>query len=167
VPVTEDVVKELIILEVGDVDPATGDPPAVPADGILADQITSIWERYASKSLIYPGLQELYVKRSCIEMVLGVLKARRFDFADNRLGLQVRAQQIVAAYERMYARVTGEIAELEGAAAAVGKGSGSYQAAPIIRSAPIVPCYPPDANWPRYSGTPYAARRGASRSMRR
>jgi hypothetical protein len=156
VALTADDIQEQIILEVGDVDPASGDPPARPEDGVLARRMDVLWRRFAAKGPLAPGLRELYVKRACVRLVLGILAQRRFDAADTIEGLSLKANQIYEHYLEMQRTVQAEIEATEGQFAT---GRRAYRGGTIARTAPVSPPRPPDANRARYGGSPYAARR--------
>lgn len=67
--VTAASVQSLIIAEVGDT-----------PDGLLAQQMATIWASYADKAYIWPRLQELYAKRRAIDFVMGTLRSN-VDFS--------------------------------------------------------------------------------------
>jgi hypothetical protein len=151
VAITPEDVQQQIILEVGDVDPATGDPPADPTTGIIATRMHFLWDRYARWDAVAPGLRELYCRAAAIRLVLGVLAPRRFDFSDTRAALSVRAHQLVDTYQQMLEDTTRElVAARKGAAAAA---PGGYRGARLVHAAPVGPCRPPDPNALRYGGT--------------
>jgi hypothetical protein len=147
-------IKELILLEVGDLDASTGDPAS---PGLLAGRIDMLWDRYAAKDLVAPGLRELYTKRACLRLVLAVLAPRRFDAADTSAGPNIKANQIYQHYWDLYDCIKGEIGAVEQQAAT---GARDYRAGRLTTAAPITAAYPPEANALRYGGTPYRARRG-------
>lgn len=155
-PVTELEVKQQVILEVGDVDPETGDPPSPASAGIVASRIDYLWERFAPWDTVRIGLRELFCRQAAIRLVLGVLAPRRFDSADTRAGLSVRAHQIVDSYQQMLEDVTAEIAAVRkagGSGSGTGVGTSAYQGARLVTRAPITPSHPPDPNALRYGGT--------------
>lgn len=152
-PVTEADVKAQIILEVGDVDPATGDPPTDPATGVVALRIDYLWERYAGWDGVAAGLRELFCREAAIRLVLGVLKPRRFDFFDTRASLRVFAHQIVDSYEAMLADVGKEIERARARARASSAGAGGYAGARLVHTAPVEAQHAPDPNALRYGGT--------------
>lgn len=153
-PVTELEVKQQIVLEVGDVEPRTGDPPAVASDGIIASRIDYLWERFAGWDAVGPGLRELFCRQAAIRLVLGVLAPRRFDSSDTRAGLSIRAHQLVESYQQMLEDTTREI---EAARKTGGTGGGTagrgYRGARLAHAAPVEAVCPPDPNALRYGGT--------------
>lgn len=150
-PITPLDIQQQIILEVGDVDPRTGDPPATPEEGIIATRMHVLWDRYARWDTVAVGLRELLCRQAAIRLVLGVLAPRRFDFTDGRAGLSVRAHQLVESYQQMLTDVTTQIAGLKKAAAA--SGAGGYRGSRLATTAPIEAAYEPDPNALRYGGT--------------
>lgn len=156
--VTAEDIQEQIILEIGDVDPATGDPPANPATGVIANQIELLWDRFAAADAIAPGLREQYVKRAAIRMVLAVLRPKFFDMADTVAGPNYKLSQVVKGYELMLEQTDEDITVVKAGGTLASR---SYQAEQITTTAPYTPSYPPDANWTRrYGGSPYARRHG-------
>lgn len=149
--VTELEVKQQIILEVGDVDPQTGDPPMPASAGIIATRIDYLWERHAAWDQVGSGLRELHCRQAAIRLVLGVLAPRRFDFSDTRASLSVRAHQLVESYQQMLEEVCEEIvrAKTAGRASAVG----GYRGARLVHTAPVEVTTEPDPNALRYGGT--------------
>ena len=73
---TDQQIQALIVLEVGDVV-----TPSAPS-GILTTNIALVWQSYADKALIWPRLQELYSKRRCLDIVLGVRREQVDRAAD-------------------------------------------------------------------------------------
>lgn len=148
-------VQDLILLEVGDIDPTSGDPGI----GVLRLHINALWDRYSDKALIAPRLQELYVKRAALELVLAVLSAR-VDFTEGPTGLSVKQSQQVADRRAQLAAVQAEIARVERQALTTrGPAVGA-----LTTTAPVTPPVPPpgpllDANDPGYGGSPYRPRR--------
>jgi hypothetical protein len=152
--VTELEVKQQIVLEVGDVDPQTGDPPAPASAGIIAQRIDYLWERHAAWDQVRVGLRELHCRQSAIRLVLGVLAPRRFDSSDTRAGLSIRAHQLVDSYQQMLETVTADIAcaRKAGASGTVA-GTSAYTGARLTTKAPVTAPWPPDPNAMRYGGT--------------
>jgi hypothetical protein len=153
VPVTELEVKQQLVLEIGDVDPQTGDPPGVGQAGIVASRIDYLWERFAAWDQVGAGLRELHCRQAGIRLVLGVLAPRRFDSSDTRAGLSVRAHQLVDSYQQMLEEVTAEIALRKKGASLGGGGQSAYRGARLVTAAPLEASYPPDPNALRYGGT--------------
>lgn len=154
-PFTADDIKEAILIEVGDVVRETGDAPASPQAGLLYNQIDSIWDRYAAKDQVAPGLRALYTKRDCLRIILGVLAQKRFDSADVLAGMTFKVGQIWTHYQDLLTCCKDEIASVEKKFG----GSSTFRAGRMVTRAPVTPYYPPDANNPRYGGSPYRGRR--------
>lgn len=144
-PVTDADIQALIILEVGD--EATAAAPG----GILAANIATIWASYADKAQIAPRLQELYGKRRCIDLVLGVVRGQvDFEiFQDHRRNQSQKAK----ALEAMRADCQAEIAVIEKKARTKRPGVAGL----ITTVTPLSPpsTSSPNANDPRYKGDPY------------
>lgn len=163
--ITEADVKQQIVLEVGDVNPTTGDPATTPgqagSDGIIWSRIDYLWTRYGAWDQVAAGLRELYCRRAAIRLVLGVLSPRRFDTTDTQAGASFRANQLWEHYLAMLEAVSAEIADALRAAATPGGGpstggaSSPYQGALIAKRAPV-PVRPgaPDPNALPYGGAP-------------
>lgn len=138
---------DLIVLEVGDV--ATAPYPS----GLLAANAPLLWQRFQDKRLIAPRLQEMYTKRACIDLVVGVERAR----TDVTLGTDMsdKRSQRFAALDTMRRETQAEIVRLErlrrvNRAPAVGA---------ITATEPIAPpsTLAPDANDQVYRGNVYQA----------
>jgi hypothetical protein len=153
--ITESDVKAQIILEVGDVDPQTGDPPTSGAIGVIAGRIDYLWARYAAWDQVAAGLRELYARQAAIRLVLGVLSPRRFDSSDSRAGLSVRANQLWEHYSAMLTAVGQEIEQARASAAASGGASSgsAYLSGRIAHRVPVPVAWPPDPNAMKYGGT--------------
>ena len=151
---TADDIKQMIQDEVGDIT-RLGRVPTVPTDGLIYQRIDDLWIKHAAKDQIAPGLRELYTKRDCLRIILGVLAPRRFDTSDVLAGLTIKAGQIWTHYQELLECCKTEIASVESKHG----GSGAYLGGRLLTRAPYTPRYPPDANNPRYGGTPYIARR--------
>jgi hypothetical protein len=157
VAVTAAEIQTQILLEVGDVDPATGDPPTVAANGVVYGKLEWLWTRYAYADAVAPGLREQLVKRSAILMVLAVIRPKSFDMADTLAGPSYKLSQVVKGYEELLSQTDTDIKQLKSDLA--GASSGSYKVDTITRTAPYTPDYPPDGNWwRRYGGSPYTRR---------
>lgn len=152
-PVTELEVKQQIILEVGDVDPQTGDPPSPASGGIVASRIDYLWERFAAWDQVKVGLRELYCRQAAIRLVLGVLAPRRFDSSDTRGGISIRAHQLVESYQEMLETVQHDIEYARKSGGGSGGAGSAYRGARLTTTAPVDPCVPPDPNAMRYGGT--------------
>lgn len=145
--------KALIIATVGDVDPATGQPPTVPGSGILAVNIDVLWDSYAAMETVATGLQRLMVERHAYRLVLGVIR-RQVDLKAGSASL-ARSQQAKAILEAL-ATLDQQILALQQSYSGGVAASGA-----ILRTAPVMPCDAAlapcglDANDPRYTGSPY------------
>lgn len=148
-------IKEQIIFEVGDVDPVTGDRPIDETEGLLFTRIDWLWDRWASQGQVAPGLRELFVKRSCIRMVMAVLAQKRFDVTDVLAGFGMKASQVYDHYSAMHDCCKAEILFVLNRYAV----STRPVAGRLVTRAPVTPRRPPDANSPRYGGDPYYRRR--------
>jgi hypothetical protein len=156
VAIEADDIKDAILTELGDIDPATGNAPLAGQDGIVGDQMDYLWERYAAKDLVAPELRELYVKAAAIELILGVLDPRLVDVQDNAAGLAVKGSQVITAYERKLARVQDRIEKIERLAAA--RHGGNIKLAQMANTQPKRPQYPPNPSDQRYGGTAFRRR---------
>lgn len=154
-PITADDLKDLIIAEIGDLDPATLGAPS-PGTGLLEANIDAIWDRYAAKDQVAPGLRAAYTRRDCIRLVRGAFSRRAFDVSDVLAGLTMKAGQIWAHLQDMHQSALDEIAALERKYA----GSATIAGGPILRRAPITPAAPPDGNNRRYGGDLYGGDAG-------
>jgi hypothetical protein len=134
--VTVDDIKEQILLEIGDLD-ANGDPP-VGTLGVVADRIDFLWDRYAAKDLVAPGLRELYVKQAALRMLRGVLAPRVLDVSDIVTGNGYKANQLWTHYAELLADVMGQIKELQRR----GGRTGGYRHGRITARYPAVPGLP-------------------------
>lgn len=143
-------IKAGLILEIGDVDPSTGGTPA-PGDGLLEGAVDGLWDRWAARDLVAAGLRELYVRRSCLELVLAVLIPRLVDVQDNTAGLGIKGSQVVAGYERKLARTQAEIDRIETIAARVG--ASAIQLGKLAHRSPVEPRIGPNPSNRRYGGT--------------
>lgn len=153
-PVDAQGVRDEIVLEVGDVDPVTGDTPTDPADGVLYNRVDWLWDRFAAKDRIAPGLREMYVKRSCLRIILAVLAQKRFDVTDVLAGFGMKANQVWDHYNSLYECVKAEIEVAERKYGASVTPVGSR----LRTRAPVRALFPPDGNSPRYGGDLYTRR---------
>lgn len=150
-PITVGEVQQQIILEVGDVDPQTGDPPDTPENGIIAIRMNYLWDRYAAWDTVAPGLRELLCRQAAIRLVIGVLAPRRFDSSDTRGGVSIRAHQLVESYQQMLEDTTASIKAMKDASRS--SAAGGYRGARLVHTAPVEVSHPPDPNALRYGGT--------------
>ena len=141
--------QALAVALVGDI--AT---PAQPG-GALAAIVGTIAAQYGYDAA-YPGfgLELLYVQRDLIKVAMGaVWQQVQFREADQQFNLQQKHQALAV----RLANVEQEIAQRWDQARASGPAGASVGV--IARAAPIAPPLPvpsPDANDPRYQGSPYA-----------
>lgn len=159
--ITADDIQRIIVLRVGDLDPATGDPPVAGGAGMVASNISTLWALRADKALIAPRLQELYVQRDAIDLIIGLLR-HQIDVTQGDSTLAVRQNQRVAEAELQRKAVQDEITLVEQRAEKARSGA----VAPITQREPVSPQdaieevwrsnpWFPDAGSQRYSGSPY------------
>lgn len=138
-------IQSLLILEVGD--EVTSAFPG----GMLATNIAMAWASYADKALIAPRLQELYTKRRCIDLVLGVVRGQvTYQIAnDHTFNGSDKAKTLL----NLRQECQTEIAAIEARA----RGNRGGASGMLTATAPVSPPdnQPPDANDSRYSGSPY------------
>lgn len=138
-PPTDDQIKQWIVTSVGDY------------NGVVAANIDFIWLKNAVFAP-YPPLQELYATRDALELLAGqVWQAVDAAVDDTRENLSDQ-------YDHLKDRIRdldGVIAtQTQMTMAALGL---SVSHGPILTVAPVSPpAGYPDANSPRYSGSPYA-----------
>lgn len=153
-PVTDQQIQSLIILEVGEVwQPPT--TPGGPQTALLASNIATVWASYADKALIAPRLQELYTKRRCIDIVLATLRDQ-VDFSVFE-DLNSKQGQRFDHLNKMRADCQAEIVIVEqraqkGRAPAVGPLTNTEPETPPT-SLPVTTVV--DGNDPRYRGDLY------------
>jgi hypothetical protein len=164
VPVLSDAdLQRLILNEVGDVDPLTGDllePYLTTQDvttrpGLLASQIGDYWQQFAWLGVSAPFQRDLYVKRHLIDVALGRLQ----DLVqESEQPIAVQYGGRVATLFRMRDSVSADLMTYEsGMAPPSGLLARTAQVGLITRQAPWSPPPPgyPDANHPAFSGSPY------------
>lgn len=125
------------------------------AEGLLP----ILWDAYADKALVAPRLQELYVKRSVIDVVRAQLR-NQVDVAGMGTELQAKKSQRVAALVQMRTETESEIKRLERRVMATRFGTATITAVtpevpPWAPNAPTPPCYP-DGNDEAWRGSPYS-----------
>jgi hypothetical protein len=160
-PVTAADVQRLIVLKVGDVDPATGDPPLAGGAGMIASNITTLWAARADKAYAAPRLQELYVQRDALELVIGILR-HYVDITQGDPALSAKQSQRAVVAQQQRDAIQAEIEVVERRAIASTGGAG-VALGPITTTAPVAPAddasrpltLTPDPNDPVYGGTPY------------
>lgn len=166
-PITAADVQRIITLRVGDIDPATGDPPVAGGAGMVASNISTLWAIRADKALIAPRLQELYVQRDALDLIIPLLR-HQVDIVQGDPSLSVRQAQRVAAAQQQRLATQEEITLLEQRAqqargGAVGQITQREPVSPqdaVDEAWRTNPWYP-DAGGSQYSGSPYApVRRG-------
>lgn len=145
---TDQQIQSLIVLEVGDV--AT---PSAPS-GILATNIALIWQSFADKRQVWPRLQELYSKRRCLDIVLGLRREQVDRAADT---IRESLSQIARELEQMRAACQREIDKVEAVARANRGGVVAAIVQTTIETPPTGAVVSDilDANSPRYQGDPY------------
>jgi hypothetical protein len=151
--VTESQAQALIIATVGDVDPATGDPPAVASSGVLYANMPVIWDSYAAQDSVYPGLQRLMAERHAYRMVLGVIRR----FVDVKAGsasvaLSQQAKAIVETLVTLDAQIDVILKQANAGTAASGE---ITRTAPFTADDAAVLPTQLDANDGRLRGSPY------------
>ncbi len=139
-------VQNLILLEVGDT-----------AGKDLSRNMSTIWDSFSDKAQIAPRLQELYVKRRCIDIALGAIRNAVDETTE---GTSVRNEQRVVTLIDMRVETEAEIGVVEERAGAnrpplVGT---ITKVQPQSPPTGLPPLGPPDGDDPRYSGTVYAPR---------
>lgn len=138
-------IQSLIVLEVGD------EVTAAWPSGILSANIATVWASYADKALIAPRLQELYSKRRCIDIIVGIVRGQvTFSISgDHSRNQSDKAKALMD----MRRACQDEITLLEAKARANRAPANDELAA----TAPIAPpdANGPDANDSRYRGDPY------------
>lgn len=160
-PVTAADVQRIITLRVGDLDPATGDPPVAGGAGMVASNISTLWAIRADKALIAPRLQELYVQRDALDLIIPILR-HQVDIVQGDPSLSVRQAQRVAAAQQQRIATQEEITLLEERAQKARSGA----VGPISQREPISPQdaieeawrtnpWFPDPSSQRYSGSPF------------
>lgn len=155
-------VQRLIVLKVGDLDPATGDPPIVGGAGMIASNISTIWATRADKALIAPRLQELYSQRDALDMIIGTILRHQVDITQGDPSLSVRQNQRVVAAQQQRKDLQTEIDKIETLAQAARGGAVGQ----ITQQEPVTVAdawnqemseslLSPDPGAPRYSGSPF------------
>ncbi len=150
--------QTLILRKVGDVDPVTGDPVAyglVSIAGVVGASMALLWASHADKAQITPRLRELYVERDSYDLILGCLSA----LVDYTLeGESVKLSQRVTLIQKRRDAVQVEIIALQ----AVAMGRRTPAVGAILTTAPVSPPtspemepFGPNANSPRFAGSPY------------
>lgn len=132
---TDAELQALIIAQVGD-----------DAAGTLATQVPVLWALYADQPT---ALRMLLCRRDAISIMLARVRTQvSFRALD---GAAVNLSDLAKHLQAMYDQVEGQIAEAQ-----------RTGAAPLVAertaTAPITPTLPPDANDPRYRGSPYRNR---------
>lgn len=149
--------QQRILWLVGDIDPATGDSVLPDATGgptgLVARNITRLYAYYWDET--DPRLQDHYVARDAIEMILMALRPQYDVDIDQNEVILKRSQQVKPLLD-LLDKTTNEIKRLETQRSASGASVGA-----LTRTAPVMPpvfevVSPyPDANDARYAGSPY------------
>lgn len=150
--------QTLIIRKVGDIDPITGDPleyGLLSISGVVGASMALLWDSHADKAQVAPRLRELYVERDSYDLVLGQLGA----LVDYTLeGESVKLSQRVTGIQKRRDAVQVEIVALQTTA----RTRRTPVAGLITTVAPVSPPvspemepFGPDANSPRFAGSPY------------
>lgn len=145
---TDQQIQALIVLEVGDVV-----TPSAPS-GILATNIALIWQSFADKRQVWPRLQELYSKRRCLDIILGLRREQVDRSADT---ISERLSQMAGELERMRAACQKEIERVEAIARANRGGVVAAIVQTTIETPPTGQIVSDviDANSPALAGDPY------------
>jgi hypothetical protein len=142
---TDAQLQTLLVLEVGDT-----------ADSLLATNVALLWDRYADKALVYPGLQAQYVKRSLVDLALGVARSQVDYDVHNQFA--AKGSQESGRLLQLRQEVQLDINRLEKLAVSRASAVVGQMTATAPQSAPsTAPTYPngPEANDERYAGSPY------------
>lgn len=137
--------QSLLLLEVGA--SLEGDDAI---DKILNDKVTpnlpTIWAMWQDKALVFPRLQYLYVKRHCLQIIMGQLR----DFVDTSLGtnLLLKQSSYMNNLHMMHDMVSQDIANTElmarrGRPSVIGE---------LLKTSPSEPANGPDPSNPVYRG---------------
>ena len=163
-----DVDRQLVLIQaVGDIDPANGDPVSPTTQGttgIVFANIGRLWLKYADKANISPDLRDLYVMRDAHDMVIGRLESL-VDIVTNNGQINLRLSQRAQVHRQQREALTQDIARFESylsrnVAPQIGTiAISSPISAPLPGELPTRSLYGPDANDPRYTGSPYWPRR--------
>jgi hypothetical protein len=120
-------------------------------NGVVSANIDLIWQRNAPYAP-YPPLQEMYTQRESLTLLAGqvwqLVDASVDDTRQNLTDLSANLKQRLADLDRQIAAQTAMTMAALGLTTATG---------PLVTVVPVPPPpgYP-DANSPRYSGSPYA-----------
>lgn len=158
--------QQLIVDLVGDIDPVTGDVPAVPGDGIIHYHMAELWERYADKAAMSARLRELYVQRDACDLVLSVVAP---EVNMSAPGASISLSSRASTYLARRNACQQEIERVESNAGLIAAETGVQTGRPVmVMISSVEPISPPsifpgapNANDPRYTGSPYqSGRRG-------
>lgn len=145
-PVTPAQVQTLVVLEVGEC-----------PDNRLSQNAATVWALNAGYGAIYPPLQRWYTKLNLIDLALGYYREQVNTSID---GTSMAYQQRVVSLLAMRA----DTVTMLGMLYAQARASRGIAVAPITQTTPELPpplqplpqSWPyPDANSPRWSGSPY------------
>jgi hypothetical protein len=153
----------LIIQDVGDIDPATGDPvtPTTPGvTGLVFSNIGRLWVKYADIASVNPSLRDLYVTKESHDLVIARLESL-VDISTNNGQVSLRLNQRAQIHRQQRDAISKDI---DGFIQLLAKQVQPVIAAISITSPIAVPKpgdtptpqpFYPDANSPVYSGSPY------------
>lgn len=129
-----------LVLEIGDT-----------PDGRLAGSVASFWARYADKALVAARLQELYTKRSLIDVALASLRNHVDTSTDGAISIRLSQREVYLKERR--AETLTEITRLE----TIARANRAPQQAALTSTELETPPFSlaPDANAPIYRGDPY------------
>ncbi len=151
-------IQKKIVLITGDLDPSTGDRPAIASMGVLSTNVAFFWSLYADKASVWPRLQELYTQRDCLDALIAVRESYQVK-ANLGTGVSVDPSGQMQALHAKRFSTDAMINELEKLSVAdTDPQSGELTTVepvspPTIGSLPLFG--PPNANNPTYSGSPY------------
>jgi hypothetical protein len=118
---------------------------------ILRPAIPGIWDAWAWKGLIFPGIQALYVKRTCIDILLGQARAK-VNFSAGPL--TVSENQKFTNLLKLREAIDADITKLEKQLA----GSRGGAIGQMIQTSPVLPDVNQlDPNDRAYRGDPLVA----------
>jgi hypothetical protein len=149
-----------LVQTVGDVDPANGDPVSPTAQGvtgIVMANINRLWLKYSGQP--NTTLRDLRIQLEAHDLVIARLESL-VDISTNNGQISVKLSQRVSARREQRASVWAEIVRAESMLAR----SAAVQIGAIAITSPIAvpgpgsrssPSLYPDANDPRWSGSPY------------
>lgn len=138
-PLTGDSYKTLVIVEVGDV------------DGVIADQVDTLWDLYAGQTDGYA--RYLYTKRKALDLLMGLVREQVTQTAPN--GVSADLTDKLKNLQIMWTNVDREIATVTALALQTAQTSAAPVIGQISAVAPVTPPAGPDGNSPLYRGDLY------------